>query len=478
MNYSKTKTGDGSPRESAAVHEREDVYYTVDEAARKLNVSTKTIMRWRKAGLRSETRLIESRYRVVIWKRDLERFVTENPQRVEKGTRFSQMSDEQRQEIIERAKRMAVAGRGLTEVIRRLADSTGRSTETIRYTLKNYDQHHPQEAIFPKYQRSLTLEEKCELLDAYQNGVSIDELAVRFERTRTSIYRILADIRWQQIMALPLEFILPEEVRQIQPGSEEENLVLAEIPKGEAKARRMRAPAGLPAYLASLYTVPLLTFEQEQHLFRKMNYLKYRAAELRDTLDSKHLLSRVMDQIERLNDAATEAKNQIVTANLRLVVSIAKRHTQPNSTLFDLISDGNMSLIRAVEKFDYSRQNRFSTYASWAIMKNYARAISDEQFYRSKFLALENDANVEREKDETDPAEMEAYQARQEKRVAALLKTLTPREQQILIRRFGLDRNREPLTLKQVGQEMGVTKERIRQIEIQALEKLRKLGGM
>ncbi|MCR5164726.1 MAG: sigma-70 family RNA polymerase sigma factor, partial [Thermoguttaceae bacterium] len=126
-----------------------------------------------------------------------------------------------------------------------------------------------------------------------------------------------------------------------------------------------------------------------------------------------------------------------------------------------------------VEKFDYARKNRFSTYASWAIMKNYTRAATEEQWYQRKFTPLENEANVEREEEVYDPIEFERTQTRQQKRVAAILKCLTPREQLIIIRRFGLDRNYPPMTLKQVGEELGVTKERIRQIEILVIGKLR-----
>ena len=82
-----------------------------------------------------------------------------------------------------------------------------------------------------------------------------------------------------------------------------------------------------------------------------------------------------MDRIENLYEESVATKNQIISANLRLVVSIAKRYVGPAEDFFELVSDGNLSLIRAVEKFDVSRGNRFSTYATWAIMKNFARTI-------------------------------------------------------------------------------------------------------
>ena len=92
-----------------------------------------------------------------------------------------------------------------------------------------------------------------------------------------------------------------------------------------------------------------------------------------------------MDQIEKLYDESVATKNQIIRANLRLVVSIAKRYVGPAAEFFELVSDGNMSLIRAVEKFDVSRGNKFSTYASWAIMKNFARTIPDAFRHRDRF---------------------------------------------------------------------------------------------
>ena len=98
---------------------------------------------------------------------------------------------------------------------------------------------------------------------------------------------------------------------------------------------------------------PCSAATQEAHLFRKMNFLKYKASKLREKLDASQPKSTLMDQIEELYEEAVATKNQIIRANLRLVVSIAKRHVGPVENFFELVSDGNMSLMRAVEKFDY-----------------------------------------------------------------------------------------------------------------------------
>ena len=181
-----------------------------------------------------------------------------------------------------------------------------------------------------------------------------------------------------------------------------------------------------------------------------------------------------MDRIEKLYDESVAAKNQIIRANLRLVVSIAKRYVGPLGDFFEFVSDGNISLIRAVEKFDVSRGIKFSTYASWAIMKNFARTIPDVLRHRGRFCTSHSEMFSTVEDAREDHYEQESAQIQRESHVQGVLKRLDERERQIVTSRFGLTRGQEPLTLKQVGAAMGVTKERVRQIQCRAMSKLRK----
>ncbi|MCU0877468.1 MAG: sigma-70 family RNA polymerase sigma factor [Pirellulaceae bacterium] len=444
--------------------------HTVDELSKMFKVSTKTISRWREQGLVSRRFLFDGkRKRVGFLRSSVERFVTQNESRVKRGERFSLISDEERREMVERARRLVRAGGCPTEVAKRIARHLNRSVETVRSVLKQYDEQNPHHALFPEQTGVLTDEVKQRIYQQHRRGESAEALARKFCRSKTVVYSVVNEMRARRILELPLDYI-PNETFE-QPGIEKK--ILAPLPAPETPVKKARGPSGLPPYLMSLYEVPLLTREQEYHLFRQFNYLKYKATKLRDKLNPTAARASVMDEIEALYDQAVKVKNEIVQANLRLVVSIAKRHVSASEDFFALVSDGNMSLIRAVEKFDFSRGNKFSTYASWAIMKNYARTIPDEYKRRDRFRTSQDEMFQAAQDNRGDQLRAETGQRLRVEQVEKILSHLDERERMIIVSRYGLDHSREPLTLKEVGSEMGVTKERIRQIEARALDKAR-----
>ena len=224
-------------------------------------------------------------------------------------------------------------------------------------------------------------------------------------------------------------------------------------------------------YLTAIGNFDLLTAEQEVELAQRIEAGEKAAVKLtkKQYKDKKGEI-----RLKRNRKKGAEAKDAFLTANLRLVVANARRYANTSGIDFlDLIQEGNLGLIRAVEKFDYSRGNKFSTYGSWAIMKNFARSIPEEFKQRDRFRTSSEEAFMGAPDSRLNNFKAEIEQGLRKSQIGKILSSLDEREQQIIISRFGLDHDHEPQTLKEVGQEIGVTKERVRQIEARALVKLR-----
>ncbi len=327
----------------------------------------------------------------------------------------------------------------------------------------------------PKTPRPSSIDEaaKARLYRQHLQGITVAVLAKQSGRSAAGITRAINEMRARRLLETKIEAMAHPSFDEPK-GSAEILAATPTSPDGKAP-RKIKPPEGVPPYLASLYDVPLLSREQEAHLFRKMNYLKHRALKLRDGLDPLKATTAVLDEVDRLLEDALAVKNQIIRANLRLVVSIAKKHVGRSDNFFELVSDGNMSLIRAVEKFDYARGNKFSTYASWAIMKNFIRSIPIENHRRDRFVTGHEDLFEAAADNRSDEHEYESAQRRMRDAVKGMLGRLDDRERRIIVSRFGLDGAGEQ-TLEQLGKELGVTKERVRQLEARAQGKLRKIA--
>jgi RNA polymerase sigma factor (sigma-70 family) len=451
---------------------------TLEQVSKRLNVSTKTISRWREKGLVGARPILWNGKRQMGFVQSMvDRFLTANPDRVERGGRFSQLSDEEREDILRRAKRLAhLNGGTLTEVSRRIARRLGRSPETIRYTIKNFDRTYPELALFPNIAGPMDSGTKETIYSSYRRGIPVDTLAKRFRRTRTSMYRVINEVRAQHLLARPLDYIYHPSFDD--PSLEAE--ILAPMPDQEAydqKRQEMKVPKDVPPELGSLYETPLLNKDQEQHQFRKMNFLKHKASQLRNELDPAKARIQDLKTIEDLQEESNKIKDNLINANMRLVVSIAKKHSGQTENFFELLSDGNMSLIRAVEKFDFGRGFKFSTYASWAIMKNFARSIPEEKHRRERYVTGTDDVFASAPDSRTDEQECLATAEQASHRVNRLLEYLEPREREIIRLRAGLDdNNAKGMTLEEIGQRLGITKERVRQLNVRIMNKLRTIA--
>jgi RNA polymerase sigma factor (sigma-70 family) len=451
---------------------------TYDSAglARHLGVSGKTIQRWRRQGLVARRMALpDGTRRLAFLESSVEWFVQQRGRHIGRAVRFTKMTPAERTDLLRRARRMASFTRcTLNQVARRLAARTGRAAETIRYTIRRFDLEHPDQAIFPSMSAPLDERQKEDVYRSFLNGMSVSQLARRHRRTRGSIYRILNEVRARQLLGQPIRYVYNP---QFELPSADELILSPEPPPAAASPAAKpsrRAADDLPPYLRALYDTPLLDGPAERALFARFNYLKHKADQLRKQIDLDHVRTGDLKRIESLLLQANMVKNHIIRANLRLVVSIAKKHVGGAQNLFELISDGNVSLMRAVEKFDFSRGNRFSTYASWAIMRNFARSVPRERYRLDRFATGQTDAlDIAASLQYYDPNEANLPELRES--IDVVLARLTPLERTVLIDHYGLDDQGQTKTLDQLGRHLGVSKERVRQIELRALKKLRKL---
>jgi RNA polymerase primary sigma factor len=282
-------------------------------------------------------------------------------------------------------------------------------------------------------------------------------------------------------------------------------------------------------YLKEMSRVPLLSVEEEQSLAKRIETGKAAKMEINDP-DAKFSKERRRELRVLIRDGE-QAWEHLIKANTRLVVSVAKKYMGRGVPFLDLIQEGNLGLIRAVEKFDYTRGFRFSTYATWWIRQAITRSIADQgrtiripvhmidqirELYKvshsleqklgrkpfAQEIAEEMDVNVRKVQwmmriswlplslerpvgdeedselgmfveDDLTPSPMEVtYKSMLREKIDEVLNTLPPREARILRLRFGLDNGRA-YTLEEVGQKFDLTRERIRQIEGKALRQLR-----
>ena len=281
-------------------------------------------------------------------------------------------------------------------------------------------------------------------------------------------------------------------------------------------------------YLKEIGRFPLLTAEEEADLAKKVEAGKEAEEKL---VSSKKISAKERAGLNKIIDAAKQARNTLSECNLRLVVSIAKRYVSRGLTFLDLCQEGNLGLMKAVDKFDWRRGYKFSTYATWWIKQSVTRAIADQsrtiripvhmvetinKMHRAMriltqengrepsvkeladFLEIEENKVREIMEVERDPSSLEMPVGEEEESslgdfiedekslkpeeiterrmlqqdIDKVLANLSPKEATIIELRYGLHGNK-PCTLEELGKIFGVTRERIRQIESAALRKMR-----
>jgi RNA polymerase primary sigma factor/RNA polymerase sigma factor len=269
-----------------------------------------------------------------------------------------------------------------------------------------------------------------------------------------------------RLMEMSIDYIRCKDFRKVLEGA-----LLAE-PEIMASRPKIAAPPDTPPYLASLYEFPLLNRQQEYQIFRKMHFLRFQAERLRRKLSLTRLDRKAVQRIEELLKQADAVRNRIVQCNLRLVVSIAKTMVDAANSLDDLISEGNLPLIRAVEIFDFTRGLRFSTYATWAVRNGLYRVTGRNHKRQSRFRTDEPDWIFQTTAAAASPP-VAADSLLEAERLHQLVDQLDDRSRTIIQDRFALEGQARPAKFRELAAKLRLSSERVRQLLERALQQLR-----
>lgn len=232
------------------------------------------------------------------------------------------------------------------------------------------------------------------------------------------------------------------------------------------------APAHLPAHLRRLCEAELLNHEQEAALFCEMNFAKFQAHSLREALDSESPDPQTVEAIELLLAHAHEIRDHLIKANMRLVMSLAKKFVTPQQSFDEILSDGIIVLMNAVEKFDFDRGFRFSTYAYRSIARNAYRSMTSAQKEEARLTRDAEDWAFEDARGHASSSMSEQMWEGLREMLGSMLDHLDRRERFIIRSRYALGSHRKARTFQYLADKLGVSKERVRQLERRAVAKL------
>jgi len=445
-----------------------DEIYSVNQLMDMFDVSPRAIFEWRVSGLPVRYYVMpDGEKRMGISKTAMGEFMAATVANAVRAPKFAKVSE--RQIVQECARALAKEPLGLTELAEMLEQRFGLAPLAAKYIIVQHDRLDHEKALYRDTFEPLAESAKQGIFAANREGASIQRLMTKYNRSRHDLYRVVRQVKAERIIGDGIESLYNEEF-----DAPDADQVILKMDPSEGNLQHVgRRETHVPAYLTDLCKVPLLGKEEEPDLFRRYNYLKYKLSSLWESTCPSRLSAAALEEMRWLRNESTELRNRLLEANLRLVIRMAYKHVGPMANVNELISDGNVSLMQAVEKFDYSKGFRFSTYASWAILKNFAKSIPEDSHRSEKFVTGQSEL-LNSVPDSSDRVAREEASTSMRSAINRVLSKLSVRERKIVSSRFGIGIEDHAQTLGEVGKDLNVTRERVRQIEARAIQKMRK----
>ena len=440
--------------------------YSISELAKQLNVSDKTIRRWKVDKLITRYFIFPDGVKKVgITQKSYDYFASKHPNLIQKASEFSRLKKEEKDEIIDLCRELKKENPSIKrqQAIKEISHRTGRSLETVRYTIQNLETQNPNILNLP-LTSIVNSKTQDSIADLYQANVRVSEIMQIFGCSRSSVYRAINRQREKNILLEEFTFIdssdfANEEALQkiVDTKIEMPNLLDIEI-----------MPEDVNVYMRKLNRLNQFNRDQEVRMFRLYNAAK-KLFMLKKTTSCGHVSGELLSELETLLQKIKFTQSVLIQSNLRVVVNVAVKHLGREIPFAELISDGNVALMRAVEGYDFKKGFRFATYAGWAVVRSFAKITTEQTFPLDD--AMHKDMRHIDFK--TVPVIEEAGRDLD----LVISANLDDREQYVIRSHYGLDNEtlirREKKTLKQIGEELSLSKEAVRQIELKALQKLR-----
>ncbi|MEM6258098.1 MAG: helix-turn-helix domain-containing protein [Planctomycetota bacterium] len=355
-----------------------DPCLTTNELAESLGVSTKTVARWRDAGLRWRWGVREqaNKLMVLIPKSALDAFQQGQPDRLSSATGFTRLSEDEKSRLIRRARRLAEATDSLPQtILAHLSKRTGRSIEAIRQQIQRHDRAFPDQAAFTDRTGPLTDQQKTEIDDAYSRGITVAVLCGQFRKTRSTIYRAIHEGQARRITALKLYAVYSPIFDR---DDADEVLMRPIVRQGKERSLGSEVIRGLPENIRPLYNRSIEPDDVVRSLIIRYNFQKHRAIHQQELIKQGPPRASDLRVFNQFYHRIQQGRGEVIAAVLAVTLSLVLRQLPSGqrgnmSRLIPLLSQAAEVLVREIDRFDASVAHPFESVLSNRLQRMLAK---------------------------------------------------------------------------------------------------------